>query len=35
MPQSEPLGLKGVPGSLYTRRMLAYLRFRHIPISEP
>lgn len=26
-----PLKLKGVPGSPYTRKMLAYLRFRHIP----
>ncbi len=25
-----PLKLKGVPGSPYTRKMLAYLRFRHI-----
>lgn len=25
------LKLKGVPGSPYTRKMLAYLRFRHIP----
>lgn len=31
MPQPEPLKLKGVPGSPYTRKMLAYLRFRHIP----
>jgi hypothetical protein len=29
--QNEPLKLKGVPGSPYTRKMLAYLRFRHIP----
>ena len=26
----EPLKLKGAPGSPYTRKMLAYLRFRHI-----
>ena len=26
-----PLKLKGAPGSPYTRKMLAYLRFRHIP----
>ena len=31
MSQIEPLKLKGVPGSPYTRKMLAYLRFRHIP----
>jgi len=28
---STPLKLKGAPGSPYTRKMLAYLRFRHIP----
>lgn len=28
---TRPLKLKGVPGSPYTRKMLAYLRFRHIP----
>jgi hypothetical protein len=26
-----PLQLKGAPGSPYTRKMLAYMRFRHIP----
>lgn len=26
----QPLKLKGVPGSPYTRKMLAYMRFRHI-----
>ena len=26
----QPLKLKGAPGSPYTRKMLAYMRFRHI-----
>lgn len=30
MANIEPLRLKGVPGSPYTRKMLAYMRFRHI-----
>ena len=30
MPLDEPLKLKGMPGSPYTRKMLAYMRFRHI-----
>lgn len=30
MAATEPLKLKGAPGSPYTRKMLAYLRFRHI-----
>ncbi|MEM9621598.1 MAG: glutathione S-transferase N-terminal domain-containing protein [Pseudomonadota bacterium] len=30
MALTEPLKLKGMPGSPYTRKMLAYLRFRHI-----
>lgn len=31
MAAMQPLKLKGAPGSPYTRKMLAYLRFRHIP----
>ena len=31
MAEVTSLKLKGVPGSPYTRKMLAYLRFRHIP----
>jgi len=31
MAHQEALKLKGAPGSPYTRKMLAYLRFRHIP----
>lgn len=30
MPLTQPLQLKGMPGSPYTRKMLAYMRFRHI-----
>lgn len=31
MSQHEPLKLKGIPGSPYTRKMLACMRFPHIP----
>lgn len=30
MQLDQPLKLKGMPGSPYTRKMLAYMRFRHI-----
>ena len=30
MQLNQPLKLKGMPGSPYTRKMLAYMRFRHI-----
>ncbi len=30
MTRGEPLRLKGAPGSPYTRKMLAYMRYRHI-----
>jgi hypothetical protein len=28
---TDPLVLKGAPGSPYTRKMLAYMRYRHMP----
>lgn len=31
MTERNPLKFMGMPGSPYTRKMLAYLRFRHIP----